>query len=113
MGSQCVVIEGHKCAVDATGADASGENVTVQQNLRRRWKDTYGVRGGASIWLKPEVELFAGIGFETAAVPDETMDPGLAPADNVSPALGGPFQIFDALYFAASYTHIQYFNRDN
>lgn len=113
MGSQCVVIEGHKCAVDATGADASGEGGTVQQNLRRHWKDTYGVRAGASFWLKPEVELFAGIGFETAAVPDETMDPALADADNVSPAVGGRFEIFDAFYLATSYTHIQYMNRDN
>jgi long-chain fatty acid transport protein len=113
MASQCVVIEGHNCAVDATGADASGENGTVQQNLRRKWKDTYGVRAGASLWPKPEVELFAGVGFETAAVPDETMDPGLGDADNVSPAVGGRFEIFNALYLAASYTHIQYLNRDN
>jgi long-chain fatty acid transport protein len=113
MGSQCVVIEGHKCAVDSTGADASGENGTVQQNLRRHWNDTYGVRAGASLWLKPEVELFAGVGIETAAVPDETLDPSLADAVNISPALGGRFEIWRAMYLAASYTHIQYLNRDN
>jgi long-chain fatty acid transport protein len=111
MKTQCVGIEDHPCAVTPTGADASGGS--VNQNLRRRWNDTWGVRVGASHWLKPEVELFAGLGFETAAVPDSTLDPGLPDANNFAGAVGGRFELVKTLFLAASYTHIQYLNRDN
>jgi long-chain fatty acid transport protein len=112
MQSQCVGFQDQPCLVDSTGADATPQGTTIQ-NLRRRWKDTYGVRAGASTWVRPAVELFAGAGFETAAVPDETMDPGLADADNLSAALGARLQVTRTLFVAASYTHIQYLDRDN
>lgn len=112
MQSQCVGFEGQPCLVDTTGADATPEGTTIQ-NLRRRWKDTVGVRAGGSFWPRPALELFAGAGFETAAVPDETMDPGLADADNFAGALGARAQAVPGLFVAASYTHIQYLDRDN
>jgi long-chain fatty acid transport protein len=112
MHSQCVGFEGKPCLVDTTGADATPEGTTIQ-NLRRRWRDTYGVRAGASDWVRPAVELFAGLGFETAAVPDETMDPGLADANNLAGALGARVRATETISVAASYTHIQYLDRDN
>ncbi len=113
MQSQCVSIEGMPCLVDSTGADATDPQLSVVQNLRRRWKDTYGLRVGGSLWLFPKLELFAGAGFETAAVPDETLDPGLADADNLAGALGARFPLARTVFLAASYTHIQYLDRDN
>ena len=73
FGTQCVALAGHPCAVFASGADATPDAATVQ-NLRRLWHDTYAVRAGASTWLRPGLELFAGLGFETAATPDATLD---------------------------------------
>jgi long-chain fatty acid transport protein len=112
MKTQCVAAQGYECAVSATGADASGTNGAVLQNLRRYWKDTIAIRGGVSYWLKPTVEIFAGLGFETAAVPDETLDPGLPDADTIAPALGARVEIVPRIYLAGSYTHIQYLTRD-
>jgi long-chain fatty acid transport protein len=112
MQTQCVSIENHECAVTPTGADATSDGGTVQ-NLRRRWKDTYAIRAGLSGWISPAVEFFGGLGFETAATPDETLEPGIGDADNISTALGGRFELGHALFVAASYTHIQYLNRDN
>jgi long-chain fatty acid transport protein len=112
MQSQCVGFVGQPCLVDTTGADATPLGTTIQ-NLRRRWKDTVGVRAGASGWVRPALELFGGVGFETAAVPDETMDPGLADADNLAGALGARLRAAPTFFIAASYTHIQYFDRDN
>jgi long-chain fatty acid transport protein len=111
MQTQCVGIRGHGCAVDPRGADATVDGSTIQ-NLRRRWRDTLGARAGASHWVG-SVELFAGLGFETAAVPDETLDPSLADADNLSAALGARWLLGDRLHVAASYTHLQFVNRDN
>lgn len=111
MKSQCVSLRDEPCLVDSTGADATPKGTTIQ-NLRRRWKDTYGVRAGASGWISPAVELFGGVGFETAATPDSTLEPGLPDAATISGALGARFHIARPLFLAASYTHIQYFDRD-
>jgi long-chain fatty acid transport protein len=113
MKTQCVVLDknDYPCAVNPDGSDASG-NGAVLQNLRRRWNDTFGIRGGISQWLKPTIELFAGLGFETAAVPDETLDPSIGDANNISAALGARFGILPSLFVAGSYTHIQFLGRD-
>jgi len=112
MQTQCVGLKDRGCAVNPTGADATTSG-SVLQNLRRRWKNTYGARAGVSQWLSPGLELFTGASFETAAVPDETLDPGLADADNFAGALGGRLALTSTLSLAVSYTHIQYFTRDN
>jgi long-chain fatty acid transport protein len=111
MNTQCVAVESYACVVDATGADAGGGGVLL--NLRRKWQDTFGVRAGASHWFTPAVELFVGAGFETAAVPDATLDPELADSQVVSGALGGRLQLFRSWFVGASFTHLQYLNRDN
>src|SRR5215471_277056 len=109
MATQCVAAEGAVCAVDQTGAAVGA----VFQNLRRKWKDTFAVHAGASYWVKPEIELFAGIAGETAATPDETLSPDLPDANNVAVGVGGRFEIARSLFLGASYTHIQYVNRNN
>jgi long-chain fatty acid transport protein len=113
MKTQCVGFENEVCQADpVTGADTSPKGSTIQ-NLKRQWKDTYAVRGGGSAWISPAVELFAGLGFETAAVPDATMDPGLADADNITGALGIRVQATPTFFIAASYTQIQFLDRNN
>jgi long-chain fatty acid transport protein len=101
----------HPCKVDTTGADASGGYVI--QNIPRNWNDTYGARVGGSYWLNPKIEFFAGAGYETAAAPDSTMEPGLMDANNIGVALGARFMFEELFYFAVSYTHLQFFDRDN
>lgn len=111
MQTQCAGLRGQECAVDPTGADAS-QGASVLQNLRRKWNDSVALRASASHWLASGTELFAGLGLETAAVPDATLDPGLADANNISAALGGRFRLMDTLFLAGSYTHIQYQDRN-
>jgi long-chain fatty acid transport protein len=111
MQTQCVAVEGYACLVDPTGADAGDGGVLL--NLRRKWRDTVGIRAGASHWLSEPLELFAGMGFETAAVPDSTLDPELADSEVISLSLGGRLELPDQWYLGASYTHLQYMTRDN
>jgi long-chain fatty acid transport protein len=110
MQTQCVAIQGHACSVFPDGSDASGG---VLANYRRAWNDTYGARVGGSYWVKPGIELTLGFGFETAAVPDSTLEPGIVDAPSVGISLGGRFAIADWFYLGASYTHLQFMNRDN
>jgi long-chain fatty acid transport protein len=111
MKTQCVAVEDYDCVVDGSGADAGQGGVLL--NLRRKWQDTFGVRAGASHWFKPELELFVGAGFETAAVPDATLDPELADSQIVSGALGGRLQLLRTWFVGVSFTHLQFLSRDN
>jgi long-chain fatty acid transport protein len=110
MKSQCIAVQGYLCQVYP---DGSAANIGVLLNYRRDWNDTVGVRLGASYWIHPDVELFAGTGFETAAIPDATLDPAVADADSLEGAIGGRFFIAHYFYLAASYTQLQFFNRNN
>jgi long-chain fatty acid transport protein len=111
MQTQCIAPQGQPCQVTTAGANPPGGQ--VQANFRRFWNDTYGVRVGASYWLNPSVELFLGGGYETGAVPDATLAPDLFDANNILAAIGGRFALTKTLFFMASYTNIQYLNRDN
>jgi long-chain fatty acid transport protein len=107
----CLALEGQPCRVSATGADPNGGVVPL--NLVRGWNDTIGVRAGVSHWPRSHIELFAGAGFETAATPDETLDPELPDASNITGALGARWQLMSGFFVSSSYTHIQYLVRDN
>ena len=119
MKTQCVVLDqkDYQCVVNADGSDASGDAMGgsggVLQNLRRRWKDTFGIRAGVSHWVVPAVELFAGAGYETAATPDETLDPAIGDANSIAVALGGRFAIMPSLFVAGSYTNLHFIDRNN
>lgn len=112
LQTHCISLEGQPCAVFPNGQDATPNHTTVL-NLRRFWNDTYGVRAGASYWLGSRWELFAGLGFETAAVPDSTLDPALPDAPSVLAALGMIHEVAPGLFIGGSYTDNRYFNRDN
>lgn len=112
FGTQCIALAGQPCAVFSTGADAT-PNLSTVQNLRRLWRDTYAARAGASVWARPDLELFAGLGYETAAVPDATLDPTFPDAASVRTALGARMQITAGLAINAGLTALWYASRDN
>jgi long-chain fatty acid transport protein len=109
MVSQCIALEGRPCGVKRDGSPAPDTGTVA--NLFRGWNDTFGLRAGVSKWMSPAVELIVGAGFETAAVPASTLDPTLFDSTTISGALGGRFEIFNKLWLATTYTHIQYLNR--
>jgi long-chain fatty acid transport protein len=118
MKTQCVVLDqkDYPCVVNADGSDASGGAMMgggVLQNVRRRWKDTFGIRAGVSHWVVPAVELFVGAGYETAASPDETLDPSIGDSNSIAVALGGRFAIMPSLFLAGSYTNLHFMDRNN
>jgi long-chain fatty acid transport protein len=121
MKSQCINLAdtstGTACYVypNGTAAPAPGSSTpsNIFTNIPRNWKDTYGIRVGASYWVKPGIEAFGGLGYETEAVPDSTLEPGAMDADNVGIALGARLRITKTLYLAGSYTQLLYLNRDN
>jgi long-chain fatty acid transport protein len=111
LQTQCVSLRNAACVVtpDGDGLPDGG----VVQNIRRYWRDTVGVRVGASMWVTPALELFAGLGYEMGASPDRTLEPVLADGDNMAVALGGRIQVAHSWFLAAGYTHLQFLPRDN
>lgn len=110
LDRQCIVEQGEPCELNADGS-AAGDSAVIQ-NLPRDWNDSFGVRAGVSYWFNPRVEGFAGLGFDSNAVPDETLEPTFVDANDVSAALGARVQLLPNLHLAASYLHIFYFSRD-
>ena len=112
LQSQCVSVQGEPCAVFPDGTDATPGATTIQ-NIRRGWKDTYGVNLGVSYWTSDAVEVFWGTGFATAATPDATLDPMMPDANNIRVALGGRFAVPGGFHITAGLTTVQYAARDN
>ncbi len=108
--NQCAVVAGTSCDLEANGAERIGAHVL--QNVPRDFKDSVGVRLGASIWTSPSFEFFSGLGFDSSAVPDRTMEPGLPDWAGASFALGSRIALGSHLHAALSYTHFVFIPRD-
>ena len=108
---QCVTTPEGDCDIADDGSAPPEAGVVYSQF--RDWRDTFGVRAGGSYWVNEGVELFAGTGFSSNAVPDRTLEPALPDFDAVSASLGGRFAVTEPLYLEAAYTHLFYFSRDN
>ena len=116
--TQCVGGRGTACLIDENNVvpnvDENGDENRVVQNLPREWNDTFGLRLGASYWFDPDrdIELFGGIGYDSNAVPDKTLDPALMDFHDVSLSLGGTFKLVKQLALGVSYTHFFYVPRN-
>lgn len=107
---QCLAPKGEKCAVKEDGSPDAG--TAPVQNIPRRWQDAFGVRAGVSLFPRDTVEVLAGVGYDSNAIPDSTLDPSITDFDDISVALGGRFQIVKQFAAALTYTHLFYLPRD-
>ncbi len=121
---QCVLIASEpdrKCEFD--GADtaledpesfgAPGDNtVGVTQHLPRFWKDAGGVRLGVGYWFIDSLEAYIGLGYDSSAIPVETVDPVLFDMDKISVALGALWQAHKHVALGATIGQIIYFPID-
>ncbi len=108
---QCVSRKGEPCELDPDGSAANGSGVI--QNVPRHWQDAFGVRAGVSVWARPELEVFAGLGYDSNAVPDSTLEPSLMDYDDVSFAVGARYELWQDAFVSASYTQFENVPRDN
>ena len=121
---QCVLdkgIDGRKC--DFAGVDTAlddpegfgGEGdgtVGVTQHLPRYWKNAGGVRAGVSYWVLPQLEAYVGVGFDSNAVPVETLDPALMDMNKMSTSVGARWQIIKNLAVSLTSTELFFFTVD-
>lgn len=93
----------------ADDPDDPEDVVGVIQHLPRMWKDGGGVRVGASYWFIPELEGYLGTGYDSNAVPDETIDPALMDAHKMTFSAGVRWQIIKHLALAFTSTQVVFF----
>ncbi|MBW2453515.1 MAG: outer membrane protein transport protein, partial [Deltaproteobacteria bacterium] len=108
--NMCIAPVGEPCEVDDNGAPANDTTPTL--NIRRNWQDAFNIRVGLSYWVMPELEIMAGAGYDSNAIPDENLDPALIDFHDVSTALMGRYQIVDEFAVQLGYTHLFYISRD-
>lgn len=112
---QCLLDKGSnpdaKCNLRDDGTAISGsEDIIV--NIPREWKDTFGVRAGASYWLTPAFELNGGLLFDTSAVPDKTIDASLLDQNKLFVRAGLRWAAMpDQLILAFTANNVFYFER--
>ncbi|HUS63969.1 MAG TPA: outer membrane protein transport protein [Kofleriaceae bacterium] len=98
------------CALDGDGAPADGATGIVV-NIPRWWKDSYGVRGGASYWITPGFEVNGGLNFDTSAVPDKTVDASLLDQNKLIALAGVRWDATEFLRLALTLNNVFYFKR--
>jgi long-chain fatty acid transport protein len=111
LEKQCIMAEASTCNLNADGSAVAPSNVIL--NFARNWQDTFGIRGGASYFANPDVELLAGAGYASNAVPNSTLEPALLDSHLVTASVGGVFRIWGRFRLSTTYTHAFYFSRDN
>ncbi|MGB1015533.1 MAG: OmpP1/FadL family transporter, partial [Nannocystaceae bacterium] len=123
MDKQCVFPEGvagNPCDeftnIDTALTDPSNfgaepeldDGVAITQHLPRFWRDGGGVRAGASYWFIPQLEGYVGVGYDSSAVPVQTIEPALMDANKVTVSLGARAQIIKNLGLAMTLTDVIY-----
>ncbi len=99
------------CQLDDLG-NAMSTGATVSFNIPRHWKDTMSVRLGGSYWLSDGREIFAGVGYDGSAIPDETMGPDLIDQDKMTASIGARMMVSDNMRVAGTFTQVLYFERE-
>ena len=101
-----------ECIIDEDGSAGDGAG-TVLLGIPRDWKDTFGVRVGGSYWFSEPFELFGGFGYDSNAIPDDTLEPGFFDMDKLITTAGVRYQILDQkLMLTGSLTNVYYFKRE-
>ncbi|NVB36674.1 outer membrane protein transport protein [Pseudenhygromyxa sp. WMMC2535] len=125
LDKQCVLIadvDDRKCEFanadtaledpSSFGGDGGEDTLGVTQHLPRFWKDAGGVRVGVGYWFVPELETYLGVGYDSSAIPPETVDPVLFDMDKVSVSIGALWQAHRHVAMGATITQLIYFPLD-
>ena len=86
--------------------------VDVTQHLPRFWKDAGGVRVGVGYWFIDELETYLGLGYDSSAIPVETVDPVLFDMDKIAVTVGALWQANQHLAIGATVGQIIYLALD-
>ncbi len=103
-----------QCTLNSTIADRSCEGASPPGKIiivPRDWQDGWEIRAGGSYWLNPDVEMAFGVGFDSNAIPDKTLEPAIHDSDKLTLTLATRIKLMKQLSLHASYSQVIYFDR--
>ncbi|MEZ4449845.1 MAG: outer membrane protein transport protein [Nannocystaceae bacterium] len=95
-----------KAFADPENYGGPGDTKGVTQHLPRFWKDTGGVRVGASYWFLDSLEAYFGAGYDSSAVPVQMLDAALMDMDKGTLSVGARWQIVRQFALALTATEV-------
>jgi len=113
--NQCIVSRepgvNSNCEIGESGETLEGsEGVIV--NIPRQWNSTFGVGGSVSYFPVPGFEFNAGTTFDSASVPDESIDPSIIDQNKLISVLGARFgSLLPNTILSATLLNVFYFDR--
>jgi long-chain fatty acid transport protein len=102
---QCIVARDRECSLGPHGEDLTG-NVIL--SLTRSWKDAAAVRAGLGYFVDDKSEIYSGIGWDTSAVPERTLESTYPDANKFLASLGARRRFSPMVGLGASFTLVQY-----
>jgi long-chain fatty acid transport protein len=113
---QCLARKGGdldtQCSTKGDGSAEDPRDSAIQV-FGRSWEDTFGVRLGASYWLLDgDLELIGGAGYDSNAIPDETLEPALQDYDKFTASAGARYAFTDWVALSLTATNVFYLSRD-
>jgi long-chain fatty acid transport protein len=104
---QCILERGSKCTLKPDGSDThSPEQIVLA--IRRGWRDASAVRAGIGYFVDERTEIYGGVGYDTSAVPAQTLEATYPDAFKVMGSIGARRQLTQSFALGLSYTHVYY-----
>jgi len=103
----CIVHSGQACDLNADGSAPKGQTAIIA-NVHAAFNDAYAVHAGVGYWPAKRVELFADLGFDSSAVPAQSLGVSLFDSFKIIGGVGLRYQASDHLVLAGSYTEFFY-----
>lgn len=101
-----------KCQINPNGTAYGPDMNSIILSIPRKWKDTYGVQVGGAYWVMPSLELQGGVLFDTASVPDSTLEASLADQNKLFVRAGVRWAVMpDQLLLTLAANNAFYFTR--
>jgi long-chain fatty acid transport protein len=110
LDRQCVTVRGSRCDLNPDGSARAGARILVNQP--RNFHDTFGVRASASYWLEDQLELMAGLGYASNAIPASTYQPDILDANALTFSVGTNVQVLPPLVLGFGYMQLVYLDRN-
>lgn len=102
----CVVDRGQPCSVNADGSAVTPGQIIA--NDPANFHDAGALHAGIGYWPHPRVEMFADLGFDTSAVPNDSQGRTLFDSFKVIGSLGLRYSVSKHLALGGSYTQVYY-----
>jgi long-chain fatty acid transport protein len=110
LDRQCLTGEGDACHVAEDGSAPAGSGLISNQQMD--FKDTFGVRLGASYWFSDAWETFFALGYDSNAIPGRTLSPLVLDGNDISATLGARVSLSSRFALLFAWKHVQSLPRD-